>query len=211
MFVSHKIQYSWRNWRDVVFLSFVHSLWTKILNISYNSTISQFPSTSMQSSVDSSRSTQKKCRRTRNTNIQRTFHFSFGRSCRQYPNQSIGWVATSNNTHIEFVAAVKCTSECVGMGMSSWKFRLQSNANRTYGMCSAIPYQAKSTQDIRRAFRRRFLSQKSPEHYRTHFFCQKEKSKEACRHSVLQTQVHHTANGHSSRQVQGCYLHNACL
>jgi hypothetical protein len=47
MCFSHKIQYSWWNWRDVVFLSFVHSLWTKILIISYNSTFSQFPSTSI--------------------------------------------------------------------------------------------------------------------------------------------------------------------
>jgi hypothetical protein len=45
-------------------------------------------------------------------------------------------------------------------------------------MCSAIPYQAKSTQDIRRAFRRRFLSQKSPEHYRTHIvFVKKKRAK----------------------------------
>ena len=47
MFVSHKIQYSLRNRRDFVYLSFVNFLWTKMLNSLSSSTISQVPSSSV--------------------------------------------------------------------------------------------------------------------------------------------------------------------
>lgn len=114
-----------------------------------------------------------------NTNIQGAFHFSNSRSFGWFPNQSMGWVVASDNSHIEFVAAVICSSKCIGMGLPSRQFWLQQHANSTNGLHCAVSYQAKPVQDIWGAFWRWFLSQDIGRALQdTRHLCQKDKGQE---------------------------------
>eukprot|EP00970_Alexandrium_tamarense_P013000 scaffold3198_cov213-Alexandrium_tamarense.AAC.32 len=81
---------------------------------------------------------QAQCSGASDSDIQRAPHFSIGRRLRRLSNTSMGRVATTNCTHPQSTQAIKCGTNRFSICISSWQFRLQSDAPGTLGLRSPV-------------------------------------------------------------------------
>ena len=90
----------------------------------------------------------------------------------------MGRVVASDNSYLEFVASIECSTQHISVRLSPWEFQLQSNADCTHG-CN-VQFHIKPSR--RKTFGEHsgdgFYLQTSPEHYRTHIiFVKKTRAK----------------------------------
>jgi hypothetical protein len=133
----------------------------------------------MQGGINPSGSTHTECHRKSDPNVQRTFHFSVSRSCRQFSYKSMGRVVTKDNSYLESIAPIKRGSQHLCVCVSSQQFWLQSNANRTHGLRCSVSHKTQPTKTFGEHSEDGFYLKTSAEHYRMHvIFCKKTQAKQ---------------------------------
>jgi hypothetical protein len=138
--------------------------------------------------------------------LSKAFHLSVSRSCRRFPDKSMGQVVTTDNFYLESIAPIERGSQHLRVCLPSWQFWLQSNANSTHGLRCTVSHKTRQTNDVWWAMRLWLLFENVRGALQnTCDIRQKDTSQTSCRHCVLQAQISHSTYNHTS----GC--HRQCI
>ena len=75
----------------------------------------------MQGGINPSGPTQTQRRQKSDTNVQRAFHLSVSRSCRRFPDKSMGRMVTTDNSYLEPIAPIERGSQHLHVCLPSWQ------------------------------------------------------------------------------------------
>ena len=156
----------------------------------------------MQGGINPGGPTQTQRHLKSNPNVQRTFHLSVSRSCRGFPDKSMGQVVTTDNSYLKPIAPIERGSQHLRVCLPSWQLWLQSDATCAHGMCCPVSNKTRQMKNIWWAFGWWFLFENVGGTLQdTCDIRQKDTSQTSHQHGVLQAQIYHSTYNHTS----GCH------
>ena len=94
--------------------------------------------------------------------LQKPLQSNHTRIRRYIPNEIMGQIATSNDSHLEFTATIQCSTNRVRSSIHTWSIRLQRNATRTTRMRSSNARSTNQENNVGRKRNRRVVHPNLP-------------------------------------------------